>query len=49
MAKIISDIRDVVTSAATGAIQSASDTLTKRKIALITGITGQVIIIIYNN
>ena len=46
MAKILSDIKDSVTSIATGALQTASNSLSKRKVALITGITGQVIIII---
>ncbi len=46
MAKIVSDIRDFVTDMASAALPSASTGLTKRKIALITGITGQVIIII---
>jgi hypothetical protein len=48
MAKIVSDIRDFITDMtdmASEAFQSASSDSTKRKVALITGITGQVIII----
>lgn len=42
MTNIASDIRDFVTEAATGAAQAISNVLPKRKVALITGITGQV-------
>jgi hypothetical protein len=44
MAEIVSNIGGFVTDMAGNAIQSVSNALTKRKIALITGITGQVII-----
>ncbi len=46
MEQIVSDIRDFVTDLASAALPSAATGVTKRKIALITGITGQVIIII---
>ena len=45
MTNIAAEIRDFVTEVATGAVQAVSNTLPKRKVALITGITGQVIII----
>jgi len=45
MAKLVADIRDFVTDMTSGALQMASNSLTNRKVALITGITGQVIII----
>jgi hypothetical protein len=45
MAKIAADIRDFVTDMTSAALQVASNSLTNRKVALITGITGQVIII----
>jgi len=49
MTQIISDIRDFVTDMATQAVQSVSSGSNRRKVALITGITGQVIIIDHNN
>jgi hypothetical protein len=45
MAKIASDIRDFVTDKVIGTIQTVTNSPIKRKVALITGITGQVIII----
>jgi hypothetical protein len=42
MAEIVSKIGDLVTDMASNVLQSVSNTLPKRKIALITGITGQV-------
>jgi hypothetical protein len=45
MAGVISDIRDFVTDIASDARKVVSEVTSKRKIALITGITGQVIII----
>ena len=42
MAEIVSNIGGRVTDLATNAVQSVSNVLNKRKVALITGITGQV-------
>ena len=42
MTNIASDIRDFVSEKATTAVQAISNVLPKRKVALITGITGQV-------
>ena len=42
MAKLISDIRDFVSDVASDVARVATDSLPRRKIALITGITGQV-------
>ena len=45
MTNLAADIRDFVTDKVTNAAQAISDSLPKRKVALITGITGQVSLI----
>ncbi len=42
MAEMVSNIGGLVTDMASNALQSVSNALSKRKVALITGITGQV-------
>lgn len=42
MANIVSDISDSVKNMASEALQTISNSLPRRKVALITGITGQV-------